>query len=261
MNLNEIKCMLLDMDGTVYLGEKPIGCMKETLAALRARGIRLIFVTNNSSKTAELYRDKLSRLGLWDERDAVYTSGMAACSYVKAHFPEKRVYLVATKAVREYFRAEGVLLAERAADVAVLAYDTELTYEKLVKFNYFLKKGAFYIATHPDVTCPAEEVFVPDVGSFLKLFEASAGRLPDAIVGKPSPLMGEEILRMTDLRRTEIAMVGDRLNTDILFALNAGFHSVLVLSGETTADLLAASPVRPEVVLSDFNAILNAIFL
>ncbi len=260
MKLNEIKCMLLDMDGTIYLEDKPIGKMKETLAALRARGIRLIFLTNNSSKTERLYREKLMRLGLWDNRDAVYSSGMAACSYVKAHFPGKGVYLMGTEAMREYFRLEGVHLTEHAADVAVLAYDTELTYEKLVKLNYFLKKGAYYIATHPDVTCPAEEVFVPDVGSFLKLFEASAERLPDVIVGKPSPFMGEEILRMTGLQRSAIAMVGDRLNTDILFALNAGFHSVLVLSGETTADVLAASEIRPEVVLPDLNAILTDVF-
>lgn len=260
MKLDEIKCMLLDMDGTVYLADKPIGKMKETLAALRARGIRLIFLTNNSSKTERLYREKLTRLGLWDDRDAVYTSGMAACSYVKAHFSGKGVYLMATESVREYFRSEGVKLTDRDADIVVLAYDTEFTYQKLVKLNYFLKKGAYYIATHPDVTCPAEEVFEPDVGSFLKLFEASAERLPNVIVGKPSPLMGEEILRTTGLQRSEIAMVGDRLNTDILFALNAGFHSVLVLSGETTTDVLAASEIRPEVVLPDLNAILDDVF-
>ena len=99
MKLSEIKCLLLDMDGTVYLGDRPIGGVGRTLSALRERGIRLIFLTNNSSKTEDLYREKLARLGLWDDRDAVYTSGMAACAYLKAHFPGKKTFIVATEAV------------------------------------------------------------------------------------------------------------------------------------------------------------------
>lgn len=257
MKLSEIKCLLLDMDGTVYLGDRPIGGVGRTLSALRERGIRLIFLTNNSSKTEDLYREKLARLGLWDDRDAVYTSGMAACTYLKAYFPGKKTFIVATEAVKSYFEREGILSAEKDAEVALLAYDTEITYEKIAAFDRCLKKGAYYVATHPDVTCPAEEVFVPDLGSFFKLFEASAGRLPDVVVGKPSPVMGEEILRMTGLSRAEIAMAGDRLNTDILFAINSGFRSILVLSGETTEGALAASAVRPDLVLPSINEILK----
>ncbi len=257
MKLSEIKCLLLDMDGTVYLGDRPIGGVGRTLSALRERGIRLIFLTNNSSKTEDLYREKLARLGLWDDRDAVYTSGMAACAYLKAHFPGKKTFIVATEAVKSYFEREGILSAEKDAEVALLAYDTEITYEKIAAFDRCLKKGAYYVATHPDVTCPAEEVFVPDLGSFFKLFEASAGRLPDVVVGKPSPVMGEEILRMTGLSRAEIAMAGDWLNTDILFAINSGFRSILVLSGETTEGALAASAVRPDLVLPSINEILK----
>ena len=135
MKLSEIKCLLLDMDGTVYLGDRPIGGVGRTLSALRERGIRLIFLTNNSSKTEDLYREKLARLGLWDDRDAVYTSGMAACAYLKAHFPGKKTFIVATEAVKSYFEREGILSAEKDAEVALLAYDTEITYEKIAAFD------------------------------------------------------------------------------------------------------------------------------
>ena len=144
-------------------------------------------------------------------------------------------------------------MTEEKPDVCVLAYDTALTFEKLVKLNEFLVGGSFYVATHPDVVCPALPCPKPDVGSFIKLLEASSGRLPDAICGKPHTIMGEALSGLLGTEKEEIAMVGDRLHTDIRFANNSGFSAVLVLSGETTAETLARSPDRPDVVLNSIN--------
>ena len=253
----EAEVFLLDMDGTIYLDEMPIGDMKNTLQALRRAGKKLVYFTNNSSKTAEEYENKLKRIGFWEEGDFVYTSGMATAEYLKEFYPEKSVYLVGTDVLKENFRQYGIRLTEESPDVCVLAYDTTLTYEKLKKINRYLVEGAVYIATHPDDVCPSKEVFPPDVGSFIALLKVSSGREPDVICGKPFSAMGDCILRKFSLARNKIVMVGDRLHTDIRFGVNNGFHTLLVMSGETTREIMAASPDHAEFVLDSLNDIVK----
>ena len=254
--LKSLECLVLDMDGTIYLGNKPIGDMAGTLAFLRDRGIRLCYFTNNSSKNAEDYVKKLTALGLYDARDIVYTSAMATVSYLNAHYPGKSVYLLSTPTVRETFREGGIPLVDgEGADIVVLAYDTTLTFEKLRVANELLVRGATYIATHPDLVCPTEDISMPDVGSFIKLLEASSGRVPDLIIGKPNALAGEAILRAVGTTADKTAMAGDRLYTDVRFGINAGFHAMLVLSGETTAEMAAASDVHPELILPSLHTL------
>lgn len=253
--IKDISCFLLDMDGTVYLGDELIGDMKNTLAKIRESGRRIVYLTNNSSRSRRTYREKLQRLGVYSSQDDIYTSGMATVEYLKANYAGKRVYLVGTDALREEFSECGVNLAEEAPDVAVLAYDTSLTYEKLVKLTGYITRGAAYIATHPDVNCPAPGVFVPDVGSFMELIRASTGRLPDAICGKPYSAMGEGIKRYLNLEAKNLLMAGDRLNTDISFAVNNNFTGLLVLSGETTRKTYESQSVKADIILNSLNDI------
>ena len=253
--LDSTDAFLFDLDGTVYLDETPIGDVKGTLARLRALKKRVVFVTNNSSKTEEEYRKKLSRIGILGEGDLIYTSAMAAAEHVSAHFPNKRVFLLATDAVKEEF-ARTVPLVEDAPDVVILAYDTSLTFAKLKRFNEFLAGGAYFIATHPDAVCPTEGVPMPDVGSFLELFYVSSGRRPDLVVGKPNTVMGESLERRLHIPRTRMCMVGDRLHTDIRFGNNCSMRTVLVLSGETTEETRKNYPDEPTLVLPDVNALL-----
>ena len=252
--LKETDAFLFDLDGTVYLDETPIGDVKGTLARLRAMDKRIVFLTNNSSKTEAEYRQKLARIGLWGEGDLVYTSAMATAEYVAARFPHKRVYLLATDAVKEEF-SRTVPLVEEAPDVVILAYDTTLTFAKMKRFNEFLAGGAVFLATHPDAVCPTAGVSVPDVGAFLQLFYTSSGRLPDLIVGKPGTAMGEGLERRLGIPRARMCMTGDRMHTDIRFGNNCGMHTVLVLSGETTEETMKNFPDRPDLVLPDVNAL------
>lgn len=152
--LKKTNLFLLDMDGTLYIDDIPIGAVRETLARLRGAGKRLVYCTNNSSKTPEEYRAKLERIGLWGEGDFVYTSGIAAAEYLKKHYAGKSVYLAGREALKEDFAARGIRLTEEKPDVCVLAYDTALTFEKLVKLNEFLVGGSFYVATHPTSSVP-----------------------------------------------------------------------------------------------------------
>ncbi len=252
--LKETDAFLFDLDGTVYLDETPIGDVKGTLARLRAMHKRIVFLTNNSSKTEAEYRQKLTRIGLWGEGDLVYTSAMATAEYVAARFPHKRVYLLATDAVKEEF-SRTVPLAEEAPDVVILAYDTTLTFAKMKRFNEFLAGGAVFLATHPDAVCPTAGVSMPDVGAFLELFYTSSGRRPDLIVGKPGTAMGEGLERRLGIPRARMCMTGDRMHTDIRFGNNCGMHTVLVLSGETTEETMKNFPDRPDLVLPDVNAL------
>lgn len=252
--LKETDAFLFDLDGTVYLDETPIGDVKGTLARLRAMDKRIVFLTNNSSKTEAEYRQKLARIGLWGEGDLVYTSAMATAEYVAARFPHKRVYLLATDAVKEEF-SRIVPLVEEAPDVVILAYDTTLTFAKMKRFNEFLAGGAVFLATHPDAVCPTAGVSMPDVGAFLQLFYTSSGRRPDLIVGKPGTAMGEGLERRLGIPRTRMCMTGDRMHTDIRFGNNCGMHTVLVLSGETTEETMKNFPDRPDLVLPDVNAL------
>ena len=256
--LKEIEYFLLDMDGTVYLGDELIGEMDQTLRFLREKGKKLIFLTNNSSKSNEKYIEKLKRLNLFGEGDEVYTSGMATADMLVERYPEETVYLLGTEALKEEFISKGVKLIEDGQpDIAVLAYDTELTYEKLCKFTTAIKKGALYIATHPDVNCPAPEVFVPDIGSFMAMIELSTGLKPIEIVGKPYDGMGKALMKRFDAGNNKFIMVGDRLHTDIKFGNNCGFYSALVLSGESALDDVKKSDARPTFILDSLNDIKN----
>ncbi len=253
--LSAADLFLLDLDGTVYLGERPIGRMRETLARLRAMGKRLVYLTNNSSKTEAEYREKLCRIGLFEEGDGVYTSGMATAEYLMREKCGQKVYLVGTAALREEFASYGVLLEDEAPDLCVLAYDTGLTFEKLRTLDRFLRAGLPFIATHPDDVCPTADGSMPDVGSFLALLQVSSGRRPDLIVGKPNAGMGEGLARRFGVTKERMCMVGDRMHTDIRFANNNGMHAILVLSGETTAESMKNFPDVPDLVLPDLNAI------
>ncbi len=254
--LDGTQVFLLDLDGTVYLGDAPIGGMRETLSALRAMGKKLVFLTNNSSKTAAQYRAKLEGMGLSEADDLVYTSAMATVEELKAHYPGGRVYLVATAALCAEFEAAGIVLDEEDPDVCVLAYDVELTFGKLRRLDRFLRRGKPFLATHPDDVCPTADGSMPDVGSFLALLERSSGRRPDRIVGKPFTPMGRALSARLGVPCSAMCMAGDRMYTDIRFANNNGMKSILVLSGETTKESLASFPDRPDLILPDLNALL-----
>ncbi len=255
--LRETQLFLLDLDGTLYIDDAPIGEMPKTLQTLRDMGKKLVFLTNNSSKTEAEYEKKLRSIGLFEEGDGVYTSATATEEYLKAHERGKRVFLLGTEPLKEEFRAAGVPLDEEDPEVCVLAYDVTLTFEKMRKFDRFLRNGVRFVATHPDDVCPTRDGSMPDVGSFLALFERSSGRKPDLIVGKPFRLMGEGAEARYGVKRAAMCMAGDRMHTDIRFASNNKMHSVLVLSGETTAETMHDFPDVPDLVLPDFNEILR----
>lgn len=253
--IQKVKCFLLDLDGTVYLEGKLIGDMKNTLRKIRESGRKIIYLTNNSSRSNRGYVQKLKKAEVFEEGDEVYTSGNSMEDYLNTYHKGESVYLVGTEELKDEFREAGIKLAEDKVDVVVLSYDTELKYEKLVKLVTHLHRGAKYVCTHGDINCPAEEVYLPDIGSFIALVEKSTGKTPEVNCGKPYTEMGDAIKRKTGLRGEEIMMCGDRLYTDIAFGGVNGIKTMLVLSGETSIEDYNVSKTRADIVLESLNEV------
>ena len=246
-----IGAFALDMDGTTYLGNRLLPGAAEFIARLEVRGIPYVFLTNNSSKSRREYREKLARLGLPVRDDAVMTSGEATIRYLHRERPGARVFLVATPSFEDEAREAGILLVEPAdAEVAVLAFDTGLTFQRLADLCDLVRRGVPFIATHPDVNCPVDGGYIPDVGALLACVEKSTGRGPDLVVGKPGPLMVAALAEKLSLPPDRIAYIGDRLYTDVAMARTSGMLAILVLSGETSMDDLPGSPHQPDLIAS-----------
>lgn len=248
-NIKDVELFLFDLDGTVYIGDNEIEGSFAAVNRLREMGKRICFFTNNSSRMHTDYIARLNNLGLRVYSDEIYTSGQVTCEYLLDNYRGKRVFLLGNDRLRAEFEMYGINLVDDDPDLAVIGFDTSLTYDKLYRFCRFVNEGMPFIATHPDNFCPAEGCPMPDVGAMLSAIKLTVGREPDLVMGKPHRTAGERIARKYNLPPRKIAMVGDRLYTDIKFGKNCGFVSVLVLSGETTAEAAAASKIRPDYIL------------
>ena len=247
MNLSDVKCFLLDMDGTFYLGGKLIEGSLDFIEKVRETGRDFLFLTNNSSHNALFYVDKLAKMGLKVDRSKVLTSGEATADMLNARYPGKRAFVLGNEYLIAELEEAGIAVDQENPEIVVAGYDTTLDYKKMTAVCDFVRAGLPYIATHPDFNCPTETGFAPDLGAIMAFIEASTGRRPELIVGKPNPGIVEAALRRTGLRVDELAMVGDRLYTDIETGLRSGMLSILVMSGETTEAMLAASETKPDL--------------
>ncbi|MFK4785681.1 HAD-IIA family hydrolase [Fusobacterium sp. MFO224] len=258
-NLKEKKCFLLDMDGTIYLGDELIDGAKGFLKKVKEENKRYLFLTNNSSKNKGAYVEKLEKLGINAEEEEIFTSGEATTIYLNKRKQGAKVFLLGTKALEEEFEKAGFELVKernKEVDFVVLGFDTTLTYEKLWIACDYIAEGVEYIATHPDFVCPlAEGKCMPDVGSIIALIKGTTGKEP-LVVGKPNKYIVEAILEKYKLEKEEIAMVGDRLYTDIRTGLDNGLSSILVMSGETDEKMLENTEFVPNYV---FNSIKDMI--
>lgn len=252
--LAPIKCFMLDMDGTFYLGDRLLEGSLDFLEKLEATGRKSLFVTNNSSKSAAVYEKKLERMGVRPVFRNVLTSGHAAASYCRRTFPGKKAFLLGNDMLKTELMELGLEIDNERPDYVLIAYDTTLDYAKMTAVCDFVRAGLPYIATHPDFNCPTETGFAPDIGAIIAFIEASAGRRPDLILGKPYAGIVEEALRLTGLQKHELAMVGDRLYTDIATGRNFGILSILVLTGEASLEDVKTTGIEPDLVFERLSA-------
>ena len=244
--LKNIKCFLFDMDGTINLGNTLIPGMDVFFQKLRAAERDFYLVTNNSSKGHEHYVEKMGRMGIQVTRDNVLISSDAFVYYMPVSYTH---LTLPTKTIREAGFTITTTL-EEGTDFVVVGFDMSLNYETLTIACRLIDRGVPYVATHPDVRCPIEGgEFIPDCGAMIELIKTATGKAPQQILGKPYHYMIDVITSRTGYKREEIAMVGDRLSTDIAFGLNNGVLSILVLTGEATLADVEHGSIKPDIIL------------
>lgn len=247
----KIKCFILDMDGTIYLGNELFPFTKDFLKKVEDTGREYYFFTNNSSKSQQAYIEKLARLGIQIKKEQMMISSHVIIKYLKEYYDKKSIYVVGTPSLIQEFESFDMNLTEEDPDIVVLGFDTTLTYEKLSKACHYIRNGCTYFGINPDWNCPMEGgTFIPDCGSMAKLIEASTGKFPE-FFGKPSKHTLDYIIKETGYQPEEIAIVGDRLYTDIAVADGSDVISILVLSGESTREDVEKSDVKPDVVVEN----------
>lgn len=262
-----IRHVALDMDGTIYMGSTLFPFTKGFLKRLNDNGIGYSFLTNNPSKSIGDYLHKLSSMGIEASPQQMYTTALAAIDYIKTHYPEARnLFLLGTPSMIAQFEAAGFRStaddADDVPDLVVVAFDMTLGYGRLCRAAWWVSQGLPYIATNPDRVCPTDQrVVLVDCGSICKCIEHATGRQPDITLGKPDPNMLSGIMSKHGLRADQIAMVGDRIYTDVAMARNAGALGVLVLSGETTLETAMSSSPQPDITalnIEEFGNLLLA---
>ena len=263
--LSQIRHVALDMDGTIYLSNTIFPYTISFLKRLTDMGITYSFLTNNPSKSLADYLHKLEMMGIPCEPEQMYTTTIATIDYIKAHYPQARkLFLLGTPSMISQFEEAGFVSTaddpDDVPDVIVASFDMTLEYSRLCRAAWWISQGVTYLATNPDFVCPTDQKTVlVDCGSICKCLEAATGRKPDVTLGKPDPNMLSGICQRMNLEPSQIAMVGDRIYTDVKSGLNAGALAILVMSGETDEEILAASVDKPDLVLKDCSEITKAI--
>lgn len=246
------KCVILDMDGTIYMGDNPIpgavNCIRE-----HWNDADFYFLSNNTSKSPDTYIKKLNGMGIPAKKEQLLSPATPLVDFLRER-DIKRAYIVGNRDFQKDLaeRMPELEQTEKEAQAVILAYDTELNYEKLSRSALLLQNpDVLFLATHPDLVCPSPEGPLPDVGSFIELYHTATGRWPQFIFGKPDPAVLAPLLKKYD--KHEMIMAGDRLSTDKKLAENAGIDFALVLSGEATLDDLAKEEKQPQCVLKDLG--------
>ena len=254
--LKNIKCFVLDMDGTIYLGNNLFPETIPFLERVKESGRDFCFFTNNSSKNFRTYINKLASMGIHVRDGQMLISNGVMTDWLNSNRPGEKAYVVGTPDLEAAVRDAGIVISDTDADYVLLGFDTTLTYEKLVKACDFVRAGREIYGLNPDFNCPTETGFIPDCGSMAALIKASTG-VQCEFFGKPSKHTLDYMLKMTGCREEELAVVGDRLYTDIAVADNTAVTSILVLSGESSLEDAKASAHRPDLIVENIGSLLR----
>lgn len=259
--LRDIKHIALDMDGTIYNGSTLFPFTNPFLSKLKELGINYSFLTNNPSKNVSDYLKHLKDMGVEAKSEEFYTSAQATIDYLRIQHPNiKKLFILGTPSMIREFEEAGFQSTENnpidEPDAVVVGFDMSLTYARLCRAAWWIKQKKFYIATNPDRVCPTDKpIVLVDCGSICSSIEHAIGRKPDIIIGKPDPRMLNGIMERYHLKSSQIAMVGDRIYTDLLMAYRAEALGVLVLSGETTLEVAQKSNPSPDIIIDHIGTL------
>ncbi len=255
-----LRGFILDMDGTIYLSDRALPGAVETIATLRQRGFKVVFISNKPLEPGAAYAAKLTRLGIPTLPKDVITSGYVLSTYLAQVAPGARVFVIGEPPLLEEMRQAGLQLVEDPAqvDYVVAAFDRTFDYRKWnIGFQAIKFHGAHFVATNPDRTCPVEGGEIPDCAGIIAALEATTDKKVELIAGKPSPLMIQAAAVRIGMPVNQCLVVGDRLETDIVMGHDAGALTALVLTGVSRREHLSNAPVLPDYVLENIGDILD----
>ena len=253
--LEGIEAVFMDLDGTLYLGGNLIEGVNDFLDRLDKRGIKKYYLSNNSSRSKKDYLEKLTNFGIEAEISEILLSTDDLLEWLTSN-NYTEIYTIGTNSMCEMLEEKGIKTYSENPEIVVLGYDTEINYEKLSKASILLHKGIPLVASHPDTVCPSPDGGLPDVGAYLSLLEATTGVKPIHICGKPNPGMLNHKITELGLEAQQVAMIGDRLYTDMEMANRVGCLSVLVLSGEATKEDAENSPQKIDVMVDSVSSLI-----
>ncbi len=257
--IGRLRHVALDMDGTIYMGSTLFPYTIGFLEQLTEMGIGYSFLTNNPSRNVGDYLKRLSGMGIPATEQQMYTTSVATINFLRINHPDiKRLFILGTPSMTREFEEAGFIStadsAEDEPDAVVVGFDMTLSYERLCRAAWWISQGKYYLATNPDRVCPTDQPNVlVDCGSICAAIEHAVNRNPDVVIGKPNPEFLQGLAERFDVRPDEMAVIGDRLYTDVAVALNAGAMGVLVLSGETTLEQSQKASPRPHLTVGDIS--------
>jgi 4-nitrophenyl phosphatase len=257
--LGDIKGIFFDLDGCIYRGRTPIPGVGDTIAYLKSKGLKIIYLTNNASRSQKEYVEHFKSMGLDAAESEFYTSGMATVEYMyKKYGSGHKVYVVGGSALKSLFKERGFIIVDeehaKEADFVVSCFDPEFNFKRLEAACYAIQYGARFIATNLDMVLPVEDGYRPGAGAMAAAISA-ATKVKPFLIGKPSKIIVEMALKYSGLKRDEALIVGDKVETDIIAAKRARMKSALVLTGVTKAEDLKSIPEKyyPDIVLESVN--------
>ncbi len=255
--LSTVRCFALDLDGTIFLGETLFDFAIPFLEKIHETKRRYLFVTNNSSLSPTAFLEKFAQLGMIEQPDRLYTSADATAEYLLSYGPGHKLCVLGTDSLIRFFEEKGFAIEPDNPDALVLGFDLDFDYGRLLHATRLVRRGVPFFATHPDMNCPVENgEFLPDCGAIAAAITAATGVGPK-FFGKPYPAMVEGILERTGVKREELAIIGDRLTTDILMGMNCDVLTILVLTGETRLCDLQDTPVRPNFIVPSLRTLID----
>jgi len=252
-----IQAVILDMDGVLWKGDKPIGNLPAIFDRMQQAGLKVMLATNNALKPVAGYREKLQSFGLHINGNQIINSTMAVCYLLQQEFPDGGpVYVVGSLGIQDHLAEHGFYQAHEGVIAVVVGLDRTFTYEKLALANRLIRKGARFFATNPDPTFPLPDEIAPGAGSIIASVQTASQTIP-TFAGKPSPTMYKMALEQLGLPPEKVLAVGDRLDTDILGGQRAGCRTALVLSGIHQMEDLAKWSPSPDLVAPDLETLVG----
>lgn len=241
---------LFDLDGTIYRGEKLIPGARETVATLKSFSKKIIYLSNKPLQTRADYAAKLTRLGIPTEPEEIINSSLVMARWLSKQSPGAVVYIIGEPPLIEEMTQAGFRISERAGEIqyVIASFDRTFDYRKLNIALQAIKRGAHFVATNPDRTCPIEGGEIPDCAAMIGAVEGTTGKKVETIVGKPSEIMIQVAVETIGLQPQDCLLVGDRLETDMVMGRQAGMATALVLTGVTKRENLKGSAVKPDYV-------------